>query len=172
MGPEEEQTDNGHPAPELSELKDLGTRQLRRGRLKKARATFEHVLKRDAKDVYALVKLGSVLAQQYEYDRAEWCLRRALGLDRNNLSALNNLGNVFLERGRLREAIECYEAAIRIDEHYVQAYHNLAVAYKKDGDIANYLDVLRRSNRLRVQDSRRRHGLLELLGIRKKRTDE
>jgi superkiller protein 3 len=135
-----------------------GTRELERGRLDAAEASFTEALgpATTAAQVAAVRnKLAIVAVHRLDRERAIEQLALALEADPRSPAAITTLGNLLLEDGDADEAIVHYEYALLIDDRYAPAYHNLGVALHRQGRRADAVRMLRKATRLEGRIKRR-----------------
>lgn len=94
---------------------------------------FVEVLRRNPGDVTSLGRLGSLYAQEGEFDEALVLFTKVLELEPQNAMALNNRGNVRYLLDRFAAAAADYEAAAAIDAQDANILVNLARAHLKSG---------------------------------------
>ena len=105
----------------------------RSGRLVEARQVYEQILRQDPDNARALFLMGTLAAQQRDYQVAESFVRRAIEANSREASYHNNLGIILREAGRLEEALTSYRSAIELRPDYAEAYCNLGIALKELG---------------------------------------
>jgi tetratricopeptide (TPR) repeat protein len=107
------------------------------GRLDRATAMYEGILRRDPRQVDALHLLGLVAHQAGRTDEAIGLIRRALDLCPRFAAARNNLGNALKDLGQWDEAARCYRDAIAVEAGMPEAHCNLGwvlARLEREGD--------------------------------------
>jgi len=105
------------------------------GRVAKARALYEEVLRQAPEDARALHGLG-VLLQREEPARALELLRSAIAARPGVAIYWNNLGNAMRALGRSDEAAAAYRESLELDSRYALAWYNLGALSLDSGDDA------------------------------------
>ena len=105
----------------------------RSGRLVQARQVYEQFLRQDPDNARALFLMGTLAAQQRDFQVAESFVRRAIEANSREASYHNNLGVILREAGHLEEALTSYSSAIELRPDYAEAYCNLGIALKELG---------------------------------------
>jgi|GEM_PF-1892211 len=113
-----------------------------------ALAAYRQLLLTDPGEAWAHSRIGAILAQRGENDRAEESLRTALELDPALPQAHSNLGNVFYAKGDYEQAVVCYLAATKIDSSNPIYFENLHAAYKQQKKFAEAVKALKQAHRL------------------------
>ncbi|MEO7039337.1 MAG: hypothetical protein ABI186_04830 [Candidatus Elarobacter sp.] len=134
-----------------------GARELERGRLEAAQASFDEALSAavNAEDVAAARNKRAIIALK-RGDRAAAIAELILALEVQPRSppAITTIGNLLLEDAAIDDAIAHYEYAILIDDTYAPAYHNLGVALHRSGRRGEAVRMLRKATRLEVRARR------------------
>jgi tetratricopeptide (TPR) repeat protein len=81
-----------------------------------AKVILEDVIKRNPRDVRALVNLGMIYYNAKDADTAVKYYTRALAVDPQSLEGHYNLGMAFAESGLLLEAIREFRAVLAVQE--------------------------------------------------------
>jgi len=68
---------------------------------------------------------------------------------------LFRLGNLYFEQGDLTRAEHAYRRATEEDPHHASAHHNLGVVYRRQGRIAQSLQMLKKARKLELRYPRR-----------------
>jgi len=92
------------------------------GRFGEASKICETVLKIDRRNFNALAIMGTVTAQQRQFEKAISWLRAAINVNDKVEYIHNSLGNVFKELKRFGEALASYDNAIRLKPDYAEVY--------------------------------------------------
>lgn len=126
-------------------LIDQGSAQLREGKLREARASFEV-----AQETFLLPAvldgLGCVALLERDFDSAEKYFLGAFQLDAGYAGALSNLALLYEAKGMKDEAQNLYNAAVRLDPQNARTRNNLAVfLYEKMGDVVHAREELYRA---------------------------
>lgn len=112
----------------IAELLHAGLASAQAGRVDEAAATYEKVLRRDARNHDALHLLGLAEAQRGRLDRAIQLLRRATALYPSWPAALTNLGVLLNRRRRPEEALAVFDRALAIESGHAVALSNRGLA--------------------------------------------
>lgn len=116
---------SGHPnAPEV--LNEYGSVYLAAEEPKRARQSFEKVLRISTSDVTAIIGLAGVDLLERDYDRATLSLNECLSLDPQNSYGHSMLARVLLESNKNSEAAAEATRAISLDPYNVEALYALA----------------------------------------------
>ena len=118
-----------------------------RQELQEALRLYSLVLRRDPRNLEALINRGVVLKRLGRLQEAERDLRRALEISPAEGMALNALGVLEMERGRLAEAEELFRRA-----GDATAMVNLALLYWRKGEGDKVLELLDRATALDPED--------------------
>ncbi len=84
-----------------------------------------------------LIKKGSELIFNHDYDNAESIFTEVLNIDSNLVSPFVNLGMINLLKGEIDKSIEFLKKAIEIDHRSLEAHQNLGSCYLKKEDYDN-----------------------------------
>lgn len=108
-----------------------------------AKAAFEEIVKKDAKDFVAWTMLGTIYFDQKKYKDAEGAFGTALELRPDSTLARVNLGKMYLAQPELDKAIATLLKAVELDGTSPDANHYLGEAYlriKKGSLAVGYLN--------------------------------
>ncbi|PID77720.1 MAG: hypothetical protein CSB24_00090 [Deltaproteobacteria bacterium] len=108
-----------------------------RGNFAEAKNIYQDIIAQDAQNFEALKLLGTIYAQQKEFDKAKKYLLQALQIDGNSADLHNNLGAMYKEQGHLQKAEEKFRKAVSIQPEYVDALGNLANILLLQGNLAD-----------------------------------
>lgn len=103
------------------------------GRLAEARAGYEAVLARDARNFDAVNLLGVIALQSARPGEAAEHFARAVDIAPQNAAAHNNLGEAYRRLGRTDEAIASLERSVAQDANYAEAHFNLGGVLRRTG---------------------------------------
>lgn len=121
---------------------------IERGDLADARSRLEALHARNAEDTPIAFKLGIVLAQAGDSDRAVALFTSVVGREPRNVDALVDLGGALLKLGRAREAVPYFARAVDGDVASPLAWNGLGFAKQESGDPAGAANAFQRSLRL------------------------
>lgn len=79
--------------------------------------------------------LGTVAAQQGEFDTALVAMKKVISLNPNYADGYNNLGNLYYYLGNTEESISAYIKAVHIKPTFAEAYNNLSNLLKDIGKL-------------------------------------
>ncbi|GAB5417134.1 MAG: hypothetical protein Crog4KO_20000 [Crocinitomicaceae bacterium] len=99
-----------------------------------AQGLYKDVLKKDGKNVRALVGIASTYTYQQKFDESFEYLNKALRIDRHYRNAYVLKGTNFMTMGQKEKAISSYETAVQQDPEFYEAYFFLANIYEADGN--------------------------------------
>ncbi|MBL8211803.1 MAG: tetratricopeptide repeat protein [Bryobacterales bacterium] len=142
----------------------LGEAWREAGRLDKAVPAYREAVRRDAKPVFALKKLGSALRSAGQGGESLTVLTRATGLAPGDAVAWNELGLTYQALGRDADAEASFQKAIGLDPDLSEPHNNL-------GTLTGDLAAFRESVRLSPENARSRFSYAIGLG-RARRVDE
>lgn len=94
---------------------------------------YKQVLKKDGKNVRALVGVASTYTYQQKFDESFEYLNKALRIDRHYRNAYVLKGTNFMAMNQKEKAISSYETAVQQDPEFYEAYFFLANIYEADG---------------------------------------
>jgi len=100
------------------------------GEFIKAKKIYQDIISSDPNNFNALQLLGTLEAQNSNFDLANTILKKALDINGQDKILLNNIGGVSCLLKRYKEAIEYFNRAIYIDHHYYDAHYNKAEVYQ------------------------------------------
>lgn len=103
------------------------------GRVRKAEAIYEQVLRVQPDHADALHLLGLAHHQFGRHEQALVLIRKALSLSPRAASFHNNLGEVYRALNRPDEALACYAKAISLQSEFPEAYRNIGLTYLAAG---------------------------------------
>ena len=89
---------------------------------------FQNALNADPSFGLAHARMGDLLAQRQQYERANLSYQAALALDPNSAEIYNGLGELLFAMGYLERAVAAWRRAIAIDPGYGEALSNLGDA--------------------------------------------
>jgi Flp pilus assembly protein TadD len=104
-----------------------------------AKATFEHGIRRFAKDAATYVEYAQMLLKRAENGdapvetRAVWLLKQACILDKSSAEPHYQLGSLWLKKGRTTEALEELQTAVRLNPEDAKAHFALSSCYRRLG---------------------------------------
>ncbi|RLA95539.1 MAG: hypothetical protein DRG69_03315, partial [Deltaproteobacteria bacterium] len=150
--PEPKVVPRGRPGPrsprrDIEELLREAWLAVERQELEEALRLYSLILRRDPRNLEALVNRGVVLKRLGRLQKAERDLRRALEISPREETALNALGALEMERGRLAEAEELFRRA-----GDATAMVNLALLYWRKGEGDKVFELLDRATALDPED--------------------
>lgn len=104
-----------------------------------SKKAFEEELKRDPNNFEANMRMGFLLKEDQEYDRALACLQRAAQLRPGDVAVRFQIASVMLAKGKQDQAREDLEAIVKASPSFTEAHVTLATIYyrekrKQDGD--------------------------------------
>lgn len=117
----------------------LGQAQMASGDMKAARDAFEKELSGNPNDFESNVRLGVLLKQEGNYERAQALLNRALLVRPQDPGALYQVGATYLAAGDTNHARSSLESVVRQYPEFLEAHVSLAQVYyrlkrKEEGD--------------------------------------
>ena len=98
------------------------------GRLSEAARKCRSVLKIDKSNALGLALMGTLHAQQRDFQGAIPILLSSLKSNPKQPQTLDTLGNALRALGRHKEALNCYEKAIALRPDFAQAFYDRGVA--------------------------------------------
>lgn len=111
-----------------SDLLQRAMDHYRVGRMEKAKADYDAILKQDPDNYDALEWRGEIAIQQDEYEIAADCLQRCRDLDPKRFQEFSNLGLAYYELEEAEKAVTCLRKAIEINPEDDVAHSNLGRA--------------------------------------------
>lgn len=111
----------------------------RAGRLERAEALYQKVLRKLPEHTDALNLLGLITLERGRPERAIQLISKAVQLVPGFAAAHSNLGNALMAAGRPDEAIASYRRAVALDPGFAVAHSNLGRALHAAGDFAEAL---------------------------------
>lgn len=99
-----------------------------------AQGLYDEVLKKDPKNLRALVGIASTYTYQQNFDKSFEYLNSALRINRHYRDAYVLKGTNFMTMGQKDQAISSYETAVQQDPEFYEAYFFLANIYEADGN--------------------------------------
>lgn len=141
------------------------------GRLEKAEAVYQTLLKINPKDSDALHYLGLIAYQKRNYVDAIKLIEAAIKINRMISAFHCNLGNAYKALGLLDNAIAAFLDAVRLDPLFHTAFFNLGNTYLEQGSLDEAIASYRKAILLR-QDFAEAHGYLGVALQGKGRFDE
>jgi tetratricopeptide (TPR) repeat protein len=117
-----------------------------------AKASYEHVLGKEPKDLDALRALGNIAYDQEDPEQAIRYYERFLEIEPDNKSVKTDLGTMFLSARQTEKAIKIYETILKDDPSFFQAQFNLGIAYRAAGDSDRALKELQRAREIATDD--------------------
>lgn len=96
-------------------------------------------------------RLGHVLQEQGELERARHCYVKTLACNPRCVVALNNMGVLYMNEGQLDDAAEWFDNARDCDPTYAEAWTNWANILEKRGELEKAENAARMA--LRLQES-------------------
>jgi tetratricopeptide (TPR) repeat protein len=136
---------------EFQKLHEEADRLYKDGQLQRALEVYEGIVATSPDDALAYGRIGAIMAQWEELDKAETALKRAIELDPSLATAHSNLGNVYYARGDYQLALQKYQEAISINPENPIFYQNLHAANKQLGRLADAVAALKRAHKLERQ---------------------
>ena len=99
-------------------------------------------LKRDPKNIWALVLMGNLLTKEKkDFEHAKQYYGKVLEYHPNNAIAINNIGATYMECQDYNGALPYLEKALRVDETYANSYYGLALCNYKLGKLEEAFDI-------------------------------
>lgn len=97
-----------------------------------AQKHFKYILKKEPKNLPALVALASTYSQQGDYDKAFYHANEALRIDKHYRDAYTLKGTLYRTLGKGDLAKSSYQTAIDQDPNFFEAYLQLGVLYQEE----------------------------------------
>jgi tetratricopeptide (TPR) repeat protein len=120
-----------------------------------AEAAYRRALTQPLTAAEAENQIGVIRANSGDPEGSRQHFLAALAHDPRHFRAVANLGNLELESGDLVAAEARYREAIRLNDTYATAYHNLAAALRRQGKRSESVSMLKRSQKLALNDARK-----------------
>ncbi|MEZ6034486.1 MAG: tetratricopeptide repeat protein [Planctomycetaceae bacterium] len=114
-------------------LLDQADLHLRAGRVKRAKALYQQILRQDQKCSEALFAIALLLYDAGELEAAAERLRQLLNLRPELAEAHFNLGTILNALGQLESASEAFTRAIELQPSFADAHNNLGIVYREQG---------------------------------------
>ena len=134
---------SGRLTPSLQRALELH----RRGDLPAAERAYRAILQRTPRDVAALQLLGSIKAQQGQFNEAHRLLARAVEAEPNSVPGLSSLAGVLLALGREEEALAINDRVLRVKPDDPDALYNRGLLLARLARPAEALDAYGRALR-------------------------
>ncbi len=99
-----------------------------------AQKHFKYILKKQPKNLQALVALASTYSQQGDYDKAFYHANEALRIDKHYRDAYTLKGTLYRSLGKGDLAKSSYQTAIDQDPEFFEAYLQLGVLYQEENN--------------------------------------
>ena len=93
---------------------------------------LEEVVRKDPRNVDALIKLGNVNMDTHRFQEAIDAYQKALELDPKNVDVRVDMGTCYRNIGRADRAVEEYRKAIEINPRHINAHKNLGIVFAFD----------------------------------------
>lgn len=120
-----------------------------------AKASYEHVLEKEPKDLDSLRALGNIAYDQEKPEQAIRYYERFLEIEPGDKGVMTDLGTMFLTAQQPEKAIGTYEAVLEDDPNFFQAQFNLGIAYRAAGEADRALKELQRAREIATDDMTR-----------------
>ena len=114
-------------------LSALGESQLRLGKTRDARHTFESAAQINPSNAKAWVGLGQAAMETRDYRRAELALKKALHLEPNAAEVHLMVGYLRLRQEKLKEALASFQKASALDDKDTVSVCMIGYVYEKTG---------------------------------------
>ncbi len=99
-------------------------------------AALQDILKKDPKNVKALVELGNIYFDSNQADKAIEVYSRALDLESRNSDVRTDMGIMYRRKGQFDKAVAEFKKAAEDDPKHVNSRYNLGVVLLHDkGDL-------------------------------------
>ena len=107
------------------------------GEIDKAKEWYRKAINQQPNLAEAHANLGSIYAQQKQWQLAIECCREAIGIKPNLPGFYRNLGKIWQQLGKVELARDCQEQALNLEAQYPQAseYLKLGKNCLENGDI-------------------------------------
>lgn len=99
-----------------------------------AQNMYKDVLKKDGKNLRALVGVASTYSYQQDFEKSFDYVNKALQIDRHYRDAYVLKGSNFMAMGQIEKAKSSYETAVQQDPTFYEAYFFLANIYESEGN--------------------------------------
>jgi tetratricopeptide (TPR) repeat protein len=126
-----------------------GVRFHQQGRLDRAAAIYEGILKFDSDHADALHLSGLIAHSKGDETRARDRIERAIAANANQPAYHNSLGTVELSANRLEESAACFRRALTLDPGYAEAHNNLGNALQQAGHFEQALQCYKQAVTIR-----------------------
>lgn len=114
-------------------LAALGEAQLKLGKFREAKATFESATQSDASNPRAWLGLGRAAMELKDHRRAELALRKSMSLDPAGAEATLMVGYLRLRQGKMKEALVSFQKASALDPTDTVSVCMVGYIYEKTG---------------------------------------
>lgn len=114
-------------------LAALGESQLKLGKAREAKATFESATRSDASNPGAWLGLGRAAMELKDYRRAELALKKAMSLDPTGAEPTLMVGYLRLRQGKMNEALVSFQKASALDPADTVSVCMVGYVYEKTG---------------------------------------
>ncbi len=105
----------------------LGAALLKKGATKRAEEAFNRAISIDPTCISALINLGGIYLNRWDFAGCVEMNRKALSVDSNLLEAHYNEGLGYLYQKKPKEMVECFRRVIALDEKHPGGHYHLAV---------------------------------------------
>lgn len=102
--------------------------------VKNAQALYDKVLRKDKKNLRALVGIAATYTYQQDFEKSFEYINKALRIDRHYRNAYVLKGTNYMNMGKKEQAISSYETAVQQDPTFYEAYFLLANIYESEGN--------------------------------------
>jgi len=120
-------------SPSQNRLLNQADLHVRAGRVKRATAIYQQVLRQDPACTEALFALAILLHDAGEFEAAARRLRELLKYRPELAEVHFNLGTILNSLGRRDEAIAAFTQAVELQPTLTEAHNNLGIAYREQG---------------------------------------
>jgi tetratricopeptide (TPR) repeat protein/2-polyprenyl-3-methyl-5-hydroxy-6-metoxy-1,4-benzoquinol methylase len=117
----------------------------RAGRLTRAEALYQQVLRVAPNHPDALHFLGVIASQVGKNEIAVELIRKAISIQPDNVQAHSSLGAALKEQGKLDESIACYRRALLLKPDFADVHFNLGNTLREQGNIHEALECYRKA---------------------------
>jgi len=128
-----------------SDLVQAALEHHRAGRLARAQALYQHVLRAAPNHPDALHFLGVIARQSGKNEIAVELISRAISIRPDDFQAHNNLGAAFKQQGKLEDAAACYRKALLLRPDFADAHYNLGNTLREQGNLHDALACYRKA---------------------------
>ncbi len=122
-----------------------GNRQLAKGRLEKAEASFRRALDLHADFPMAYMNLGDALVEQGRLPEAMSCFQKAAELSPQLAEPLHNVGSVFMRMHDYERATEMFRRCIQMHPDYANGYNSLGMVVANLGELEEAAAAFRKA---------------------------